>query len=108
MAISYGAGRAAVTRFRVLERFIDFTLLELELESGRTHQVRLHMAHAGYPVLGDRLYGEQDRRIGRQALHAACLAFQHPVSKKLMEFRSELPEDMRKVVEEGRGEVGKK
>ncbi|HEU4454936.1 MAG TPA: RluA family pseudouridine synthase [Longimicrobium sp.] len=85
----------AVTRFRVVERFPAATLLELELETGRTHQIRVHMAHAGHAVLGDRQYGRGGAGlINRQALHASRLSFPHPRSTERLTFEAPLPEDM--------------
>jgi 23S rRNA pseudouridine1911/1915/1917 synthase len=97
-------GEPAVTRFRVVERFLRATLLELELETGRTHQIRVHMQHAGHPVLGDRQYGQAGKgMIGRQALHAARLSLAHPASGERMTFEAPLPEDMATLLERLRG-----
>jgi 23S rRNA pseudouridine1911/1915/1917 synthase len=91
-----GRGRRAVTRYRVLERFADFTLVEARLETGRTHQIRVHMASLGHPVAGDAVYGGRRRRplpvpLEGLALHAAALAFLHPVTGELREFTAPLP-----------------
>ncbi len=85
-------GKLAITRVRVLRRSRSATLLEVVLESGRKHQIRVHLAEAGHPLLGDRRYGE-DRAgpIGRLALHAVALEFEHPTSGKRMRFESRLP-----------------
>jgi len=90
-----GKGKRAVTHYRVLERFPHFTYLELRLETGRTHQIRVHMASLGHPVVGDRTYG---RSHGKQpiaseglALHAVTLAFLHPISQKRLEFTAAFP-----------------
>ena len=97
-------GEPALTRFRVAERLPRATLLELELETGRTHQIRVHMQHAGHPVLGDRQYGQAGKGlIGRQALHASRLSFTHPSSGERLELEAPLPEDMAKVLERLRG-----
>lgn len=97
-------GDAARTRWRVVERFPRATLLELELETGRTHQIRVHMVHLGHPVLGDRQYGRAGTSlIRRQALHAARLAFAHPTTGERVTFEAPLPEDMRALVERLRG-----
>lgn len=94
------SGRLAVTRFRVLERYHDATLVEIELNTGRTHQIRVQMASIGHPVIGDKIYGGERRTIPfpRQALHASFLGFHHPVTGQKMEFRSDLPRDMRRLV----------
>ncbi|HEX2203868.1 MAG TPA: RluA family pseudouridine synthase [Longimicrobium sp.] len=100
-AVRPGAGgEPARTRFRVERRLAGATLLRLELETGRTHQIRVHMAHLGHPVIGDRQYG--GRSLGglrRQALHASSLAFAHPVSGERMSFESPLPPDLAAVAE---------
>jgi 23S rRNA pseudouridine1911/1915/1917 synthase len=93
-------GDAARTRWRVAERFPRATLLELELETGRTHQIRVHAAHLGHPVLGDRQYGRAGTGlIRRQALHAARLSFAHPSTGERMRFEAPLPGDMAELVE---------
>jgi RluA family pseudouridine synthase len=93
-------GEAARTRFRVLERLPRATLLELELETGRTHQIRVHMRHAGHPVIGDRQYGRVGTSlIKRQALHASRLAFAQPTTGERMAFDAPLPPDMAAAIE---------
>ncbi|MDO4552900.1 MAG: RluA family pseudouridine synthase [Bacillota bacterium] len=94
-------GYPSVTHYKVLERFgRAFTLLELRLETGRTHQIRVHLAHLGHPVVGDVLYGSPDVwNIERQALHASYLAFRHPVSGVPVEAAAPLPEDMKRLLE---------
>jgi len=75
------------------------TVIELRLETGRTHQIRVHMSHIGHPVLGDSLYGEEEPDlIGRQALHASGLSFIHPITKERVDFEAPLPEDMRRAI----------
>lgn len=87
--------KRAVTHFRVLERLNGFTLLELQLETGRTHQIRVHMKYIGYPLVGDPVYGRgKDREMDGQALHAATLGFIHPVSGEYLEFTAPIPDDM--------------
>jgi 23S rRNA pseudouridine1911/1915/1917 synthase len=90
-------GRASVTRYRVKARFsAGFTLLELELGTGRTHQIRVHLAHMGHPVVGDALYGaEASPLIDRQALHARSLRFPHPTRNEWVYIEAPLPEDIR-------------
>lgn len=94
MAVIEG-GREAVTHFKVLERFGQFTLLECTLETGRTHQIRVHMASLGHNIVGDPVYGiKKDREKGKgQMLHAKTIGFTHPKTGELMEFTSELPEE---------------
>ena len=92
------AGQPAVTHWRVLRRWRGATMLELRLETGRTHQIRVHMAYLGHPLLGDELYGGSRRLIGRQALHAESLAFAHPVTGEMMRFTSPLPPDLADLV----------
>lgn len=114
-----GSGRSAVTHYEVLEPFRDAlgaplaALLRLELETGRTHQIRVHLAHIGHPLLGDPLYGTGFKasarkldeagqaalaRLGRQALHAARLGFVHPTTGKRLSFESPLPTDLADLV----------
>lgn len=101
MGITSLKGKNARTLYKVLERFKDFTKIELRLETGRTHQIRVHMAHLGHPTLGDRTYG-YSKGLNRQALHAQKLYFFHPRTKKGMEFESQLPQDMLAVIKRGR------
>ncbi len=92
MAVVPG-GREAVTHYRVLERFDGFTLVECRLETGRTHQIRVHMAHIGHPVAGDPVYGPKKciASLGGQCLHARKLGFVHPSTGEYLEFDSGLP-----------------
>jgi 23S rRNA pseudouridine1911/1915/1917 synthase len=115
-------GRAARTRFRVLERWRAAELLEAELETGRTHQIRVHLAHIGHPVVGDRIYGAGAergisgpgrawaaalaRRVPRQFLHAAELAFEHPRTGERLAFRSPLPPELEAAARWARGPEG--
>lgn len=93
MAIVEG-GKRAVTHFTVLERFGRYTYIEALLETGRTHQIRVHMAYSGHPLLGDNIYGseKQPYKLMGQVLHAGLLGFVHPTTGEYMEFRSEVPE----------------
>ncbi len=102
MAATDGTGRAAWTSYRVLEALRESTLLEATLHTGRTHQIRVHFAHLGHPVVGDALYGlRQNKRMAeaigytapRQMLHARKLTFEHPRKKKKMTFEAPWPED---------------
>ena len=95
-------GSPSVTHYKVLRRFSrqPYTLVELLLETGRTHQIRVHMSHIGHPVLGDWLYGgENVNLIERQALHAARLSFTHPITGEKMILEAPLPEDMKKAIQ---------
>ena len=94
MAVVLKNSKRAVTHYRVLERFTGFTYIEARLETGRTHQIRVHMSYLGYPVAGDPLYGPQKNRLDLkgQALHAAVLGFVHPRTGDYLEFEAPLPE----------------
>ena len=95
-----GGGKPAVTHYRVRERFAQHTLLECELETGRTHQIRVHLASIGHALEGDPVYaGRGPRRFNRQALHAWQLAFVHPASGARVRFESPLPADMAALLE---------
>ena len=109
MAIIEG-GRDAVTHYRVLERFGKFTLVECTLETGRTHQIRVHMASIGHSIVGDPVYGiKRDRENGKgQVLHAKTIGFIHPKTKELMEFNSELPEYFKQLLNKIRSEYNKR
>ncbi|TWT14788.1 RluA family pseudouridine synthase [Streptococcus sp. sy010] len=86
-------GKEAVTRFQVLERFGDYTLVSVVLETGRTHQIRVHMAYIGHPVAGDPLYGPRKTLKGQgQFLHAQTLGFTHPVTEEFLTFETDVPE----------------
>jgi 23S rRNA pseudouridine1911/1915/1917 synthase len=88
-------GKHAVTHFHVLERFKDFTFVECQLETGRTHQIRVHMKYIGYPLAGDPKYGpKKTLDIDGQALHAGVLGFNHPRTNEYLEFEAPMPEDI--------------
>ena len=93
-------GRRAVTHFRTLERFGDYTLIEATLETGRTHQIRVHMQYIGRPVAGDPVYGGVRDELGlaAQALHSAKVEFTHPATGRHMVFEADMPDDMRAAV----------
>lgn len=93
-------GKHAVTHFTVLERFGDFTLVECRLETGRTHQIRVHMRYIGFPLVGDPKYGPRKTMdIGGQALHAAVIGFIHPRTKEYLEFSVPLPTEFEELLE---------
>jgi 23S rRNA pseudouridine1911/1915/1917 synthase len=103
-------GKPSQTVWRVREVYEGYTLVELELKTGRTHQIRVHLSHSGYPIVGDDLYGGKHvshRTLGgesdapllaRQALHATTLAFRHPMTEEPMRFEAPLPEDLRTAI----------
>ena len=117
-------GKRAITHYRVLERFGFVTLVECKLETGRTHQIRVHMSTMGHPIFNDERYGGSDIRKGtiyakykqfirncfdicpRQALHAKTLGFVHPVTKEWLQFDSSIPEDMTALLEKWRNYCG--
>jgi len=108
------SGRPATTHYRVLERFLACTFIRVSLDTGRTHQIRVHMAHLGHPLVGDPVYGKRppsrhggDLKVtdallgfGRQALHAAHLELEHPLHRHRLTFDAPLPEDMFGLLEE--------
>jgi 23S rRNA pseudouridine1911/1915/1917 synthase len=120
-AVIFNGGRHAVTRSRILETFgtpATLSLVECRLETGRTHQIRVHMTHAGHGLLGDPTYGGKRKisakvlsapalaaaqAFSRQALHAALLGFEHPVSGEMLRFEAELPSDMDQLLQALRG-----
>ena len=113
MAVT-AAGKEAITHYRIGERFTAHTLLKVQLETGRTHQIRVHMQHIKHPLIGDQLYAGRARLpkgvsarlrealqgFPRQALHAAQLSLKHPASKEQMTWQSPLPEDMQQLLDE--------
>lgn len=101
MAVNHKNGKSAVTHYRVLERFGQYTYVECRLETGRTHQIRVHMSSIGHPLLGDTVYGSarDPFHLQGQALHAMILGFCHPVTNDYMEFEAPLPEYFLKLLE---------
>lgn len=91
-------GQAASTHYQTLKSTTHYSLLELNLKTGRTHQIRVHLASLGHPILGDDLYGGSINLIQRQALHASVLTFVHPISQETLEVTSEIPADMQKII----------
>ena len=104
MAIVREHGKPAVTHFRVLERFGDYTYVECKLETGRTHQIRVHMTSIGHPLVGDPKYGKRKHPfaalITGQALHSRSLDLIHPATGEPMHFEAPLPRDMAAILEE--------
>jgi 23S rRNA pseudouridine1911/1915/1917 synthase len=100
MTVTDENSREAVTHFKVIERFDNFTLLECQLETGRTHQIRVHMKYIGHPLAGDPKYGPRKTLdLNGQALHAAILGFQHPRTNEYMEFEAPIPAIMEETIE---------
>jgi 23S rRNA pseudouridine1911/1915/1917 synthase len=107
-----GDGREAITHYRIEQRYRAHTLLRVQLETGRTHQIRVHLAHIGYPIVGDPLYGGRRRlpagasptvihalaQFRRQALHAARLSFEHPSTRRELCFEAPIPADFRELL----------
>lgn len=108
MAVVDRNSKEAITHFIVLERFKQYSLIECQLETGRTHQIRVHMAYIGHPLLGDPLYGVKKPKIKHegQLLHARSLGFDHPLSGEYMEFESEVPEIFDIMIKKIRGVEG--
>ena len=100
MDIVYG-GREAITHFKVLERFSEYTLAECTLKTGRTHQIRVHMKSINHSIVGDGVYGIKKEKfsLSGQLLHAKTLGFTHPVTGEEMSFDSEIPDDFKKILE---------
>ncbi len=98
MCITEKNSKNAVTHYKVLKRFTEYTLVECKLETGRTHQIRVHMASLGHPVMGDKTYGVKKEKynLNGQLLHAKIVGFIHPITKGYMEFETEIPERFKK------------
>ena len=92
MTVTERNSKHAVTHYTVMEEFSGYTLMKLRLETGRTHQIRVHMAYTGHPVLGDDVYGKPWKGIDGQCLHAGRIGFVHPITYEYLEFESELPQ----------------
>jgi len=95
-------GKEAITHFKVLQRFNKYTLLEVKIDTGRTHQIRVHLSEIGYPVVGDEVYsnGKNEFGIKGQLLHAKSLDFKHPITGKQMHLETELPQEFEKVLQQ--------
>ena len=94
------AGQTSITHYEVLQEFDKYSLIKCTLETGRTHQIRVHMSAIGHPLLGDTLYGKSSNLISRHALHSSKIKFIHPISKNEIEIEAELPEDMEHITKE--------
>ena len=97
-------GRDSTTEYKVLKNYGKYTLLNVSPVTGRTHQIRVHMASVGYPLVGDELYGKAHKALARQFLHAQTINFIHPSTKQVVGFSSELPQDLREFVDYARSE----
>ena len=91
MTVTAKNSKKAITHFKVLKRYKDYTLLELELETGRTHQIRVHLSYIGYPVVNDPVYNSKDATEFGQFLHSKTIDFEHPITKEHMHFECDLP-----------------
>ena len=93
-------GKNAVTHIKVLKRYDKYTLLEINIETGRTHQIRVHLSHIGYPIIGDYIYsnGKNEFGVEGQCLHAKSLEFKHPITKKEMKLEAPLPEYFQDII----------
>lgn len=101
MAVCTGKGKLAITHYEVIKNFKNHTYVKLKLETGRTHQIRVHMSHIGHYVLGDEVYGNKNKKfdfLSGQCLHAKTIGFNHPSTGKYMEFESDLPDYFKKVL----------
>lgn len=97
--VDWKHGETAITHYQVVYEKNGHSLVSLKLETGRTHQIRIHMKHLGYPLIGDYLYNPDMEYMDRQALHSHKIAFKHPITGESLEFTAPLPKDMRKVLE---------
>lgn len=93
------SGKRAITKYKTIKKFSSHSFIEVELETGRTHQIRVHFSHIGHPLVGDDLYGGNRMNIDRQALHCYKLRFEHPFTKETIELESKLPADMKNLIE---------
>ena len=99
MSVLKIGGKTAITNYEVLDKNDKFSLVRVNIETGRTHQIRVHMKYLGYPILGDSVYGKESKSVKRQMLHAYKLEFIHPVTGKEMIIKSEIPKDFSEVLE---------
>jgi len=91
-------GTKSISHYEVIDTKNNFSLVKFILETGRTHQIRLHSKHIGHPIIGDTLYGNESKLISRQALHCHKISFVHPISKNKIELLTPMPEDMKKAI----------
>jgi 23S rRNA pseudouridine1911/1915/1917 synthase len=96
------SGDYSISKYRVVEEYNNITLVEIEIETGRTHQIRVHMSHIGHPVIGDELYGRKSKLINRQALHCSEMNFKGTRRKEIITVKAPIPEDFKKIMEESR------
>lgn len=92
-------GQEAITHYEIIQKFDEFSVVKCSLQTGRTHQIRVHMAAIGHPLLGDTLYSTASSLIDRQALHSYRISFVHPVTNKIINLTCDLPDDMKKVIQ---------
>lgn len=95
-------GKEAITEFKVLKRYDGYTLLEVKIKTGRTHQIRVHLSHIGYPIIGDEVYsnGKNEWNVSGQCLHAWKLEFIHPITGKKISLEAEIPEYLKNIIKE--------
>ena len=98
--VDFDRGEPAVTHYHLIREANGHSLVSLQLETGRTHQIRIHLNHLGFPLVGDYLYNPDMEYISRQALHSFRLSFPHPITGEVMDFTVPLPEDMRNILTE--------
>ena len=98
--VDFDRGEPAVTHYHLIQEANGHSLVSLQLETGRTHQIRIHLKHLGFPLVGDYLYNPDMEYISRQALHSFRLSFPHPITGEVMDFTAPLPEDMRNILTE--------
>ena len=96
--VDFEQGEQAITHYSVVDEKNGHSLVSLRLETGRTHQIRIHMKYLGFPLIGDYLYNPDMENIGRQALHSHRLTFTHPITGEALKFHAPLPEDMQSVL----------
>jgi 23S rRNA pseudouridine1911/1915/1917 synthase len=93
MAVVTKNGKLAISNYKVLDEKGDFSLVEVNIETGRTHQIRVHMKYLNHPILGDEVYGKKSNLANRQMLHAYKLEMNHPITNELIIFKAKLPND---------------